>query len=306
MAIALRQNLSKLPNPFAGFIKDENYMWWAAFPVILGMFIAIMDSSIVNVAMPKVMAAFGANLEEIEWVSTGYMLSAALMMSMTGFLGDRFGKKKLYTIALLVFTLTSVLCGLSWSVNSLIFFRVLQGMSGGMLQPVGQAILFEAFPPHKRGMSMALVGLGAMVAPMLGPTIGGYIVDNLSWRWIYYVNLPFGLLAVFVAISVLRSSRIKAVRFDGWGFASMALFLPTLLLGISQANSKGWSSEYILGLFAFAGLTFAVFLAVSFWRREPIMDLRLFAIPTYTAGTLTSIVMGIGMFGAMFLIPMFL
>lgn len=303
MAIALRR---ALPNPFAGFITDENYRWWAAFPVILGMFIAIMDSSIVNVSMPHVMAAFGANVEEIEWVSTGYMLAAALMMSLTGFLGDRFGRKKLYTIALFLFTMMSVLCGASWSVGSLVFFRILQGMTGGMLQPVGQAILFEAFPPEKRGVSMALVGLGAMVAPLLGPTVGGYIIDNLSWRWIYYVNLPFGILAAFVAFSVLRPSRVKSVKFDAWGFSAMALFLPTLLLAISQGNSKGWNSVYIISLFAFAALAFCIFLVIVFWRRQPIVDLRLFAYSTYTAGTITSIVMGVGMFGVMFLMPMFL
>ncbi|MGE5707762.1 MAG: DHA2 family efflux MFS transporter permease subunit [Bacteroidota bacterium] len=303
MAIALRR---ALPNPFAGMITDENYMWFAAFPVILGMFIAIVDSSIVNVAMPHIMAAFGAGVEDIEWVSTGYMLAAALMMSMTGFLGDRFGRKKLYTVALLLFTLISGLCGFAWSINSLVFFRVLQGMTGGMLQPIGQAILFEAFPPEKRGMSMALVGLGAMFAPMVGPTLGGYLVDCLSWRWIFYVNLPFGFLASFIALSVLRESRRKPVKFDGWGFLSMALFLPTLLLAISQGNSKGWTSEYIVGLFAVAMVLFAFFLVVMFWRREPIVDLRLFRYTTYSAGTITSIVMGIGSFGGIFLMPMFL
>lgn len=295
-----------MPNPFAGLINDQNYMWWAALPVMLGMMVAILDSSIVNVALPNIMAAFGSNVEDIEWVSTGYMLSAAIMMPTTGFISDRFGRKKLYVIAVLLFTLTSMLCGAAWSAGSLIFFRVLQGIVGGAIQPVGQAILFEAFPPDKRGMSMALVGIGAMFAPMIGPTAGGYLVDYLNWRWIFYVNLIPGLFATFLAFSILRESTLKHVKFDGLGFGSMAIFLVTFLLGISQGNSKGWDSNYIVGLFALAFVSFCVFLVVEFWVAEPVVDLRLFKYGTYTAGTFASIALGIGLFGGLFLLPVFL
>lgn len=296
----------ELPNPFAALITDETYMWWAAVPVMLGMFVVILDSSIINVALAPIMSAFGSNLEDIEWVSTGYMLSAAVMMPTTGFLGDRFGRRNLLATTLFLFTLTSVLCGLAWDTGSLILFRVLQGIAGGAIQPVGQSIMFEAFPPHKRGTSMALVGLGAMFAPMLGPTLGGYLVEYLDWRWIFYINLLPGLLGTFMALTVLRESTLRPVKFDGWGFASMAVFLSTFLLAISQGNSKGWDSYYIVGLFAVAAVSFGVFLVIEMWRREPVVDLRLFQYQTYTAGTLASIAMGIGLFGGLFLLPLFL
>ncbi|HEY9855570.1 MAG TPA: DHA2 family efflux MFS transporter permease subunit [Stenomitos sp.] len=294
------------PNPFRDLITDDNYMWWAAIPVILGMFIAIIDSSIVNVALPHMMSAFGSNVEEIEWVSTGYMLSAAIMMPTTGFLGDRFGRKKLYALAIFLFTLTSMLCGAAWDVGSLVLFRVLQGIVGGAIQPVSQAIIFEAFPPNKRGMSMAIVGIGAMFAPMIGPTLGGYIVDYINWRWIFYVNLVPGLFATFMAMAALRETKTKPVKFDGWGFALMAIFLSTFLMGFSQGNSKGWGSDYIVGMFVAAALSFAGFLVVELWRREPVVDLTLFKNVTYTSGTIASVIMGIGLFGGIFLLPVFL
>lgn len=305
MAIAAARRW-ELPTPFASLITDENYMWWASVPVMLGMFVVILDSSIINVALAPIMSAFGSNLEDIEWVSTGYMLSAAIMMPTTGFLGDRFGRRNLLAITLFLFTIFSILCGLAWDTGSLIVFRILQGIAGGAIQPVGQSIMFEAFPPHKRGTSMALVGLGAMFAPMLGPTLGGYLVDYLDWRWIFYINLIPGLLASFMALTVLRESPLRSVKFDGWGFASMAIFLSSFLLAISQGNSKGWDSYYIVGLFAMAAVSFAIFLITQMWRREPVVDLRLFQYQTYAAGTMASVAIGIGLFGGLFLLPLFL
>jgi DHA2 family multidrug resistance protein len=183
---------------------------------------------------------------------------------------------------------------------------VLQGIVGGAIQPVAQAIIFEAFPPAKRGMSMAVVGIGAMFAPMIGPTVGGYLVDYINWRWIFYVNLPFGIIAVLMTMLIIRESKTRVIPFDLWGFSLMATFLTTILLAVSQGNSEGWGSEYIVGLFVVGGLSFAAFLIVELWRREPLIDLRLFAYQTYSAGTLSSIVMGVGLFGGVFLLPVFL
>jgi EmrB/QacA subfamily drug resistance transporter len=281
-------------------------MWWATIPVILGMFIVIMDNSIVNVALPHIMSDFGSNLEEIEWVSTGYMLASAVMMPTTGFLGDRYGRKKVYWIATALFTLASVLCGMAWNTPSLIFFRVFQGIVGGAIQPVSQAIVFEAFPPEKRGMSMAVVGIGAMFAPMIGPTVGGYLVDYLNWRWIFYVNLPFGILAVFMTLFIIRESATRKLPFDAWGLTLMATFLTSVLLAVSNGNKDGWDSPYIIGLFALGLVSFGIFLIVELWRAHPLIDLRLFEYGTYTAGTVASIVMGVGLFGGMFLLPLFL
>lgn len=292
--------------PLAALINDQNYMWWVAIPVILGMFIVIMDSSIVNVALPHIMNDFGSNVEDIEWVSTGYMLASAVMMPTTGFLGDRFSKKSIYVLAIALFTVASMLCGAAWSAASLIFFRVLQGVVGGAIQPVAQAILYETFPPEKRGLSQALVGVGAMFAPMIGPTVGGYLVDALSWRWIFYVNLVPGILATFMAWAVIRQGGTREVKFDFYGFALMATFLTTALLGLSQGNSKDWGSVYIISLFAIAAVSFGFFMIVALWRREPVVHLDLFKYGTYAAGAMTSVLMGIGLFGSMFLVPLFL
>jgi DHA2 family multidrug resistance protein len=293
-------------NPLAGLINDANYMWWAALPVVLGLFIVIMDSSIVNVALPNMMAAYGSNVEEIEWVSTGYMLSSAITMPTTGFLGERFGRKKIYVWSILLFTVTSMMCGAAWDTNSMIFFRVLQGLVGGAIQPIGQAIIFEAFPPEKRGMSMAIVGIGAMFAPTIGPTLGGYLVEFLNWRWIFYVNLIPGIFATFMAATVLRETRMRPVGFDALGFSLMSVFLTTLLLAVSQGNSEGWNSDYIIAMFATAAISGALFLIVELWRAEPVIELALFKYLTYSAGTIVSITVGIGLFGGMFLLPLFL
>jgi len=287
-------------------VTDRNYMWWAALPVLLGMFIVIMDNSVVNVALPRIMGAFGSDVKEIEWVSTGYMLAAAVMMPTTGFLGDRFGRRRLYAGAIALFTLVSLLCGLAWDTASLVAFRILQGAVGGAIPPIGQAILFEAFPPHRRGLSMALVGVGVMLAPTIGPTLGGYLVDFLDWRWIFFVNLPVGMAAATLAWWIVRDNPARRVGFDAVGFAFMAIFLTTLLLAFSHGTGQGWASANIRGLFLAAAISFVAFLAVSLRRTDAIVDLRLYAIPTYTAGTLASVVVGIGLFGSLFLLPLFL
>ncbi len=292
--------------PFEGLITDQNYMWWASIPIMLGMFLVVMDATIVNVALPHILAAFGGSVEDLEWVSTGYMLSAAVMMPTTGFLGDRFGRKRLYSIATVLFTVLSGFCGLAWNLGSLVLFRVLQGVVGGAIQPLGQSLLYEAFPRERRGVAMAIIGFGAMMAPALGPTLGGYLVDNLSWRSIFYINLPVGILASFLSLAILRESPMRKASFDFWGFLLMATFLPTLLLAISQGNSKGWHSFFIIGLFAVSAVAFGAFLIVVLWRQEPIVDLSIFANVTYAAGTISGVVLGIGLFGATFLLPLFL
>lgn len=281
-------------------------MWWVAIPVILGMFIVIMDTSIVNVALPHMMSAFGVDVEQIQWISTGYMMAIAVMMPTTGFLGDRFGRKRIYVLALFLFTMASVLCGLAWNNESLIVFRVFQGIVGGGIQPVAQAIIFEAFPPEKRGLSMALIGIGAMFAPVIGPTLGGYLVEYLNWRWIFFVNLPFGLFGTFMAFAILRESPRRTVRFDMIGFALMAVFLSTFLLALSQSNEKGWGSNYIVSLLVIAVVSFGLFLIVEFWVREPVIRLSLFRNITYSSGTIASVAMGVGLYGGIFLLPVFL
>lgn len=306
MAVVAQESSWASFNPLARLINDKNYMWWATIPLLLGMFIVILDSSIVNVALPPMMSTFGSNIEEIEWVATGYMLSSAIMMPTTGFLGERFGRKKLFVFAVFAFTMASMLCGAAWSTGTLIAFRVLQGVVGGAIQPVAQAVMFEIFPPEKRGMSMAVMGIGVMFAPMLGPTLGGYLTEYMNWRWIFYINLFPGLLATLMAFWILRDEKPRPIPFDTWGFSLMAIFLSTLLLAVSQGNTKGWDNDYIVALFAIAAVTFAGYLVTAFWRTHPVIDLRLFKYVTYSAGTIVSIVVGVALFGGVFLLPVFL
>lgn len=293
------------PTFMEGVITDANYKHFAAFVVVLGMIMAIVDSSIVNVAIPHMMAAFGTDLQTIEWVSTGYMLSMAVMMPTTGYLGDVFGRKKLYIFCLALFTVASMLCGAAWSTGSLIAFRVLQGIGGGAIQPVGQALLYSIFPREEQGRAMALVGMGAMLGPVVGPTLGGYLVEYVDWRSIFYVNLPVGIIAVIAGLLILRETQKHDSSFDRWGFTFMALFLTTILYAVSQGNSKGWDSPLILGFFLVAFISFCAFIAVELLVEDPVVDLSLFRYSVFSAGNVVSIAIGIGLFGGVFLLPVF-
>jgi DHA2 family multidrug resistance protein len=279
--------------------------------IMLGTFMAVLDSTIVNVGLPKIMAAFGVGLDTIQWVITAYMLAMAAMLPTSGWLADKFGYKKVYFWGLFFFTLGSLLCGLSNDENTLIISRVIQGLGGGMVMPLGMAIITREFPIRQRGLALGFWSIAAAASVSFGPLIGGYLVDNFNWQLIFDVNVPIGIVALFFTIIIQREFINPNVRkFDYVGFISVIIFLPVLLYALSEGNaatnSAGWSAPYILACFAISGVALAVFLTRELTAKYPLLDLRLLADHNFSMGNIIMLVFSMGMFGSTFLLPLYL
>ena len=266
----------------------------------------VLDTTVVNVAIPKIMAAFGVNVDKIEWIITAYMISMAILMPSVGWLSARIGNKALFIASLSVFTAASVLCGTAWNVEALIVFRIFQGVGAGALMPVAMVIIFEAFPPEERGLAMGIYGIGATFGPAIGPTLGGYLTDHFSWHLIFYINIPIGLVGIFLAVIILQAGKQKReMHFDILGFLTMSVFLVSLLTALSQGQREGWTSFYILTLFTIAALGFILFLWAEYIVRHPFIDLSVYKTFTHTMATLVFIIQGFGLYGSTFLIPLY-
>ncbi len=286
---------------------SEQMNWSILLVIILGTFMAILDSSIVNVALPKMMAIFNASAKDIEWILTAYMLTLGVIMPTSGFLGDRYGYKKVYIGALFLFVLGSAFCGMAWSVNSMIAARVVQALGGGIMQPLGMAVLYQSFPRSKIGMVLGFWGIAAMAAPAVGPTLGGYLVEYVNWRLIFYINLPIGAVTLFLAGLIMKETpMIKSHHFDFIGLISSSGGLFCLLLALSKGTSEGWTSLYILSLVIVAAACLTIFVINELSHPEPILDLRLFKNFIFTLSVVIGSLISIGLFGAIFLIPMML
>ncbi len=284
------------------------YKWSVMYIIMMGMMMATIDSSIVNVSLPKIMADFGVNIDDIEWVLTGYMLAFAVSMPLTGWLRERIGYKNIYIGSLVLFTAGSVLCGLAWNFPSLIIARILQAIGGGAMQPTGMALMTEVFPPKERGKAMGLFGVGIILGPAIGPTLGGYLTDYFGWRSIFLVNLPFGIVTILMAIEImLVDAPHKLVKkpFDFWGFAFLTACLIGILLGMSKGQKEGWGSVFIVSCFIISFIGFVGFLLVETHTENPIVDLSLFKIPTFATASVITVARSIGLFGSIFLIPLF-
>lgn len=286
---------------------DERYMWLALFVIVIGTFMAILDSSIVNVAIPTMMTIFGATTSQIEWVLTGYMLTMGTVIPLTGYLSDTFGYKRMYIFALSVFTIGSALCGMSWSVESMVAARVIQAIGGGMIMPVGMSMTFKFIPLEKRGVALGIWGISAMAAPAIGPTLSGYIVQYLDWRLIFTVNIPVGIIGVTLATIILQETpKIKNLKFDFWGGFTSALGLFTLLLALSEASDKGWGSLYIIGLLVTSAISLLAFVCIELNHSEPLIDLRVLKIFPFSLSILIGAITQIGLFGGVFLMPLYM
>ena len=234
----------KLRNRSSGFHPmHDNYKWFLLANIMLGTFMAVLDSTIVNVGLPKIMASFGVGIDKIEWVVTAYMLSMAVMLPTSGWLADRFGYKRLYFMGLLLFTFGSMLCGLSNDENTLIISRIIQGLGAGTIQPLGMAIITREFPPKERGMALGFWAISAAASVSFGPLIGGYLVDNFSWQLIFDVNIPFGIAAMVFTILIQREYINRRVgSFDVIGFISVVTFLPLMLFALSEGSAASNSA----------------------------------------------------------------
>jgi DHA2 family multidrug resistance protein len=288
---------------------NKTYKWWLLLIVMIGTFMAVMDSSIVNVSIPTMMADFGVNLDDIEWVMTGYMLAFAVLMPATGWLRIHLGYKRTFLYSLVLFTVGSVLCGLAWNLPSLIVARVLQALGGGAISPTGMGMISEVFPPKERGKAMGYWGMGIIMGPTIGPTLGGYLTHTFGWRSIFLVNIPVGIIAVLMGIEILRSDKPEgkqSMDFDFWGFFSLSLFLVAFLLGLSKGESKGWDSDYIFWCTILSAVGLTVFLLAESLVKEPIINLRIFRHGVFTVTMLLGLVRSIALFGGIFLLPVFL
>lgn len=288
---------------------DRRYRWELLFIVMLGTLMAVLDTMIVNIALPNIQAAFGSPLDSIEWVVTAYMLSFACFMPLTSWAAGRFGNKNVYLFSLSVFTLGSALCGMAWNLPSLVVARGIQALGGAAIIPIGMTMVSAVFPPRERGKALGIWGVGVVMGPAFGPTLGGYLTETLGWRSIFMVNLPLGLLTIAAALAILRPDHHEASTersLDWGGFLFLAMFLAGFLLGVSKGESKGWTSAIILTYFTMSGLGAIGFLLVESLVTHPIVDLKLLKIPVFSATLLVTAVRGIGMFGGAFLLPLFL
>ncbi len=291
--------------------EHPSYKWWVLVNVMMGTFMVVLDSTIVDVSLAKIMATFGIGIDTVKWVATGYLLVFAVILPTSGWIADHFGYKRTYTIGLALFTLGSLLCSLSWNEMALILFRVVQGAGGGFLMPVGMAIVTREFPPEKRGLALGFWGIAAAASVSLGPTLGGYLIDNFAWHSIFDINVPVGVVGIFATMVIQREYKTeKTHSFDIVGFLSVSLFLTALLIALSDGNAEwntgGWTSPFILWCFALSLIGLVVFLVVEMNIRHPLIDLSLLKNVNFGMANLVLFIFGMGMFGSTFLLPLYL
>src|SRR5712672_217108 len=273
--------------------------WIIAVAVSLAAFMEVLDTSIANVTLPHIAGNLGASNDESTWVLTSYLVSNAIVLPISGWLVSWLGRKRFFLICIVFFTISSFLCGIAPNLGLLLLFRVLQGAFGGGLQPMAQAILADTFPPEKRGLAFSLYGVTAIVAPSIGPTLGGWITDNYSWRWIFYINLPVGLIALFLVYRLIEDPAYisrnvgRALRVNYIGFALLAIGVGALQILLDKGQEDDWfGSNFILGLAAIA-VVCLVTLAIYEWRHnEPIVDVRLFKNANFAASNMVMFMVG--------------
>jgi DHA2 family multidrug resistance protein len=282
--------------------------WIITITVIMASLLELIDTTIVNVALPDIMGNLGATLEDAGWLVTGYAVANVIVLPMSGWLGDRFGRKNYFLASILIFTIASFLCGNANNLTELILFRLLQGLAGGGLLSTAQAILMETWPREEIGMATALFGLGAVVGPTVGPTIGGYIIDHSDWRDIFYVNIPVGAVAAFLVSMFVRESPMyaKGKPIDWWGILLLAIGVGSLQVVLEKGESEDWFATPYIAL-----LTVTTILAViSFiWRElstdHPVVNFRILKNRSFAVGILTSFSLGFALYGSVFIFPVF-
>jgi DHA2 family multidrug resistance protein len=307
-----------VPTPVVAPARPPVNKWLVTLSVTFGTLMGAIDSSIVNVAMPQLRSSVGATVQEITWTTTGFVIATVMVMPLTAFFGRLFGQKRVYLACLGIFVVGSFLCGLAWDLPSLVFFRALQGFGAGALQPTEQAILRQTFPPKEQGMAMALFSMAVMVGPAIGPTLGGYIVDNFHWSWIFFINVPVGVLGFFMVMrfvqepeDLLAANRLEAEKqrknMDWAGIVLLCVGLSTLQYLLEEGQSHDWFSSAEIVLCALvAGTSLVAFVIRELTAVAPAVNLRLFKDSVFTSGTLLSALMFSILMASMFLLPMFM
>lgn len=284
--------------------------WLITITVMIPTFMEIVDTSVANVALPHMQGNLNAGTDEVTWVLTSYLVSNAVVLPMTGWLARMFGRKRFLVTCITLFTLASFLCGAAPNLGMLVFFRIVQGAAGGALIPVSQAILMETFPPREQGMAMAIFGVGAMFGPIIGPTLGGWITDNMSWRWIFYINIPVGVFAVIMArYFIFDPAYLKKgkMQVDYWGLALLTIGLGSLQVVLDKGQREDWfNSSFIIAFSIISIISLVALVFVELARKQPIVNLRLFKDTSFASGNFIMFMVGYCLYGSVVMIPLFL
>ena len=286
--------------------------WLITLSIVLGTLMGAIDTSIINVALPNIRSSLGVTLTEISWVATGYLVAVVVILPLTAWLASVIGRTRLYLVALVIFTGSSLFCGLSHTLTMLVVCRVIQGLGAGLMQPIAMAILREVFPPREQAMAMGIFGLAILLGPAIGPTLGGWLTDNYGWPWIFYINLPIGVVTMFMASEFLYDppylQRQHISEVDGVGVGLLTVGLASLQTVLSEGQSRDWfESDLIGGLTALAIVALATFVVWELrFAKKPAVDLTILKNVSFTSGTLVGGVLGLALFGSMFLLPLFM
>ena len=299
--------------PAIGQTHENPHKWLIAIAVMLGTMLEMLDTSIINVSLPHMQGSFSASVDEITWVLTSYLLANGIMIPMTGWISSRFGRKRYFLTSVVTFVFASALCGAARSLDQMVLFRLLQGLAGAAMVPSSQAIMMETFPPQEQAMAMATWGLGIMAAPIIGPTLGGWITDNWSWRWNFYINIPLGAIAVLMVSAFvhdppfLRARRQAKGRVDYWGIAFLILGLGSMQIVLDRGQRADWfASAWIVGLTVMAASCLIALVVRELTFSEPIIDLRILKIPAFTIAVTLVVCMFFVSYGGGVLNPLFL
>jgi MFS transporter, DHA2 family, multidrug resistance protein len=284
--------------------------WIVSLSVVFATFMEVLDTTVVNVSLPHIAGSMSATVEEGTWTLTSYLVANAIILPMTGWLARHFGRKRLLLTAITSFTTASFMCGLAPNLTSLIIFRVIQGASGGTMQPLSQSIMLEAFPPEERGKAMAAWALCIVTAPILGPVVGGWLTDTFSWRWIFYINIPIGIVSLIMAkLFVFDPSYLKkkAEGVDYWGISMLALGMAALQIMLDKGQQEDWFSSDMITVLAIIAVVFLVtFIAYELFAKHPILDLRVFRDRSYAVGVFMMTIVGFVLYGSLVLLPIIL
>lgn len=284
--------------------------WIVATSVMFATFMEVLDTTVVNVSLPHIAGNLSATVEEATWALTSYLVANAIILPITGWLANYFGRKRLLMLSVTGFTIASFLCGLAPNLQMLIFFRIIQGATGGAMQPLSQAILLEAFPPHERGKAMGFWGLGIVVAPILGPVLGGWLTDSYSWRWVFYINIPVGIVSLIMTqLFIFDPPYIKrsSEGVDYWGIGMLAVGIGALQIVLDKGQQEDWfDSRFILTLAILSAASIALFIVHELRTKSPVLQLRVFKLRTYAAGVFLMTTLGFVLYGSLVLLPIFL
>jgi DHA2 family multidrug resistance protein len=284
--------------------------WIVAIAVMFATFMEVLDTTVVNVSLPHIAGNLSATIDESTWVLTSYLVANAIVLPLTGWLASHFGRKRLLMTSVTGFTISSLLCGIAPNLPFLVAFRLLQGATGGAMQPLSQAVLLEAFPPHERGKAMGFWGLGIVVAPIVGPVIGGWLTDTYSWRWVFYINLPVGMISLIMTKLYVFDPpylRRETQRIDYWGIGLLALWIGCLQLALDLGQERDWFSSVFISALVFMSIGGLIaFIVRELKAREPVVDLRVFKIRSYSTGVFLMTTLGFVLYGSLVLLPIML